>query len=66
MQLFEGKYFYRKNSSNNLILVWSFEISREKVRCEFLVIRDLDFCPNGVPGVGKETVMQLFEGKYVF
>ena len=28
------------------------------------IILGCDFCPNGVPGVGKETVMQLFEGKY--
>ena len=27
------------------------------------IILGCDFCPNGVPGVGKETVMQLFEGK---
>ena len=28
------------------------------------IILGCDFCPSGVPGVGKETVMQLFEGKY--
>ena len=27
------------------------------------ILLGCDFCPSGVPGVGKETVLQLFEGK---
>ena len=26
------------------------------------ILLGCDFCPSGVPGVGKETVLQLFEG----